>query len=124
MSKKHVLIVEDSEIVARPLQRALQFQLGDAYEVDVCDSAEEALERIQGSNITLLISDLRLPATNGLTLIRQVKEISPQTRRMLMTAFGSLEIEKEAHRLDAVYLSKPFSLQDFSEAVQKLLKDE
>jgi DNA-binding response OmpR family regulator len=61
---------------------------------------------------------------SGLELIRHVRQTSPQTHLMLITGFGSPQVEKQVRNLGATYLSKPFSLQEFMAIVHFILSEE
>jgi DNA-binding NtrC family response regulator len=117
-------MVEDSAMVARPLRRALERYFSQSkYEIEIYESAEAALDQVQTRPIAVLISDLRLPGMNGLELIKRVRQSTPGTPSILMTAFGSSHIEERANEQDIVYLPKPFDLSAFIATVQELLGD-
>ena len=119
--KEHILIVEDSMGVARALNRALSLSQDGGYQVEVCDSGEAALERLRDNHFDLLISDLRLPGIDGLELLERARQINPETRSVLITAFGSPQVEERARHLANAYLPKPFRLQDMIRLVQRVL---
>jgi len=122
-SKKRILIVDDEKKVAFFLQESLE-DLGDNYEVVSAETAETALQRIESQTFDLIITDLRMPGINGLELLKRVREISPETRTILITAYGSDEVEAEARRLEAYsYFTKPFHIEDFMVTVQEALRD-
>lgn len=96
--------------------------LGEEYEVDTLPSAEPALEQIAQQNVDLLIADLRLPGINGLELIRRARQLAPTIKTILITAYGSPEVENEAKLVNTQrYLRKPFPLQELMHAVQGIL---
>jgi hydroxymethylpyrimidine pyrophosphatase-like HAD family hydrolase/CheY-like chemotaxis protein len=122
-SSTRILLVEDSLGIAKALSRALGFQHDGAYQVEVCQSAEDALQRLHEAPFNLLISDLRLPGMDGLELLVRAQRIRPKTRRMLITAYGSPEVETKVRQLAGVYLPKPFRLDDIIQLVKRLLKE-
>jgi len=121
MGQERILVVEDERRVADALCRVLSLPQGGGYQVAHCDSAEAALDTLQKTHVDLLITDLRMPGMSGLDLLERVRQISPATRSVLITAFGSSEVEYQARRLANVYLPKPFSWQVFVQAVQRAL---
>jgi DNA-binding response OmpR family regulator len=121
MNTKRILIVEDETRIALALCRALEHSLGDRCEVDVTPVVETALPKLKDTDFDLLVTDLRMPGMGGLKFIRHVREASPKTRTMLITAFGSPEIQDVAQRLGAVYMPKPFRLRDFVATVKSVL---
>lgn len=122
VSEKRILIIEDSGMVARPLQRALELHFGDQFfEVARCASAEEALQLLEERPFDLLISDLMLPGINGLELVERVLANNPAMSSIIMTAFGSLQMELQARRVATEFLPKPFTLNELVETVERAL---
>lgn len=103
------------------LCRALELRLDPGYKVDVSPVAETALDKLGPEPPDLIVTDLCMPGMGGLAFIRQVREANPQTRTLLITAFGSPQVEETARRLGASYLSKPFTLQTFVTTVERIL---
>ena len=119
----HVLLVEDSQGVARALHRALGLHQTSNFHVETCATGEDALERLYETAFNLLISDLRLPGINGLELLRRANQLRPALRSILITAYGSPEIEKEAQELANAYLPKPFRLHDLIRLVERVMRE-
>lgn len=86
--------------------------------------ADVALRRLQRDQFDLIVTDWRMLGTSGLELIRRVHQTSPGTRIMLVTAFGSPELENQVRGLGATYLPKPFGLHEFVAAVQGIFTEE
>jgi len=123
MTARHILIVDDEPRVAFFLRQALERSDRNCW-VSVAHSGEEALEVLGRSSVDLLVTDLRMPGISGLELIRRVRESNPQTRVILITAYGDEEVEEEARRLEAYrYITKPFDIADFTQAAQEALRD-
>ena len=121
--QKRILIVEDETPVATALGRALSTPRGGGYWVEYCASGEAALERLAGTRFDLLISDLRLPGINGLELIEMSHGADPHMRCVLMTAFGTPQLEAQAYRLADAYVPKPFRLHDLIQTVHTVLSE-
>jgi CheY-like chemotaxis protein len=121
--KGHILIIEDSSGVARALNRTLSLPQGGGHWVEIRDSGEAALERLRGAHFDLLITDLRLPGMNGLAVLEHARQISPDTRSILITAFGSPLVEGRAQHLANAYLPKPFHLHDLIQVVHRVLSE-
>lgn len=106
----NLLLVEDHALSRRSLARALELASHIVYEAE---TGEAAVDLLSSRLFDVVISDLRLPGQiNGLDVLRQQKEKSAGTRLILITAFGSAQTQTEAEALGALYIEKPFSLQD------------
>ena len=87
--------------------------------------AEEACARLSGNHYGVVIADLRLTGiygAEGLELVSYVREKSATTRVLLLTAYGSRDIQEEAHRrgVDA-FLQKPQPLSEVANVVDSIL---
>lgn len=119
---KRILIVDDEKKVAFFLQESLE-GLGGNYQVVSVETGEQALKEIGRGPFDLVVTDLRMPGINGLELIERLRRVSPATPIILITAYGSDEVEAEARRLRAYrYFAKPFHIEDFTQTVQEALK--
>jgi len=120
---KRILIVDDEERLVYFLRVSLE-NLGLGYQVVTARCGEEALEATERSRFDLLITGFKIAGLDGLELIRRVRERSPGTLSILMTADGSPQLEARAHLLQIYeYLAKPFSVDHLIERVQVALGD-
>jgi DNA-binding response OmpR family regulator len=124
MDKKRILIIEDDLQTVMTLCRALANAMNGDHQIDVCPLADVALKRLRYEQFDLIITDLCMPGTSGLELIRHVRRTNPQTRLMLITGFGSPQVESQVRQLGALYLPKPFGLQEFIGAVRRILNED
>lgn len=118
MPTRRILIVDDDENVAQGIRRALTLH---GYVAEACNSAEAALDKLSQGSWALIISDLRLPGSDGQQLLQYVAENWPDVRRVLITGFGTAEAELWACREADDYLIKPFSTQRLLQTVQQLV---
>jgi DNA-binding NtrC family response regulator len=111
MPSATVLIVDDESLLRVSLrQRFMQ----EGYDVLEAGTVAEGMEQL-ASGVDLVLLDFRLPDGDGLTVLRQVKEQSPETVVILMTAYSTVDNAVEAMKLGAFhYVNKPF---DFDEIV-------
>ena len=113
-----ILIVEDEDKLRRVLSLHLQ---GEGFETDEARSAEEALPLAERAS--LVLTDLRLPASDGLALMDRLRLTAPNTPVVVMTAYGSVEVAVEAMKRGAAdFLPKPFSLDHLMTVVRKALE--
>jgi DNA-binding NtrC family response regulator len=87
-----------------------QFNLSRAgYAVDVASSGEAGLECFEPLKHALVLTDLRMPKLGGLEVLGRIKERSPQTPVIVMTAYGSIDVAVEAMKQGAYdFIGKPF----------------
>jgi CheY-like chemotaxis protein len=120
---KRVLLVDDDPTVTLVLAESLE-RLGGQYVIETAQDAHKALDRIEQGPLDLIITDLRMPGMDGLELIQQVRARAPHTRLILMTGYGSTEIEATAYHLGACrYLDKPFKAERLVAEVQAALAE-
>ncbi len=107
MSKlARILIAEDEERLRRLLQMLLSTQ---GYDLTLAADGAQAWELFSAGHFDLVITDLRMPNMDGLSLLKKIKEQSATTPVIVITAFGSIENAVEAMQLGAIdYVTKPF----------------
>ena len=105
-----VLVVDDEELTLRTLSRGLR---QDGFEVFVSASGEDALKVFQEEKPDLVILDIVLPGMDGVEVLRRLKESTPATIVIMMSAYHLVDRAVEAMKLGAYdYLIKPFHLAD------------
>jgi len=115
----HILIMEDDCNVAKGLKMTLT-EAG--YGVYVAGTGKMAMDAFRDEHFDLLIADLRLPDTNGMEIIRQVKELEPKTEVIAITGYPTTAIAVEAMKLKVNdFLPKPFNEDQIKTAVSKAL---
>ncbi len=118
---KKVLIVDDEETLTWSMAKSLSKDR-DKYEVMVANDGKEALALLKGNKIDLVVTDIRMPDINGLDLLLRVKKEYPQTKVIIMTAYGSSEIRREANRRGSLYyVEKPFEISEIRKIIIDLL---
>jgi DNA-binding NtrC family response regulator len=118
----HVLIADDEPNVAASLCTALGLRLRRKVVVEHCASGEDAAALIASKHYTLLITDQRMPGMTGLELLRRAHELNPSMLVILMTGYGTPEIEAAARRLGCPYLVKPFTVDKLVATVRGALR--
>jgi len=117
-----VIVVEDDPVLSIVLQRVLR-QLTRLYEIVHVTEGFAALAQFDQRRVPLLITDYMLRSNmDGLKLTATVRERSPETRVVLITAYATPEVEQAAaDRGVEFYLPKPFLLQDLEQIVKTVL---
>ena len=115
-----ILVVDDQ----RNMRTTLALMLRDAgYEVDEAEDGDKACEKVGSDQYDLVLTDLRMGATDGMAVLRHVRNVAPLTEVMVMTAFGTIEGAVEAMRTGAHdYIQKPFTEAELLVKVQKALE--
>jgi len=118
----HILLLDDEEAILRALKRYLSRA---GFHVDCATELEEATALISHRHYQVVITDLRLgngSGTEGLDLLSFARQRSPETARILLTAYGTTEVMQEAEARGAqLILSKPMSLQSIATSIRELL---
>ncbi|MBI5197679.1 MAG: sigma-54-dependent Fis family transcriptional regulator, partial [Nitrospirae bacterium] len=104
----HILVVDDEKGMRDFLAIMLQ---KEGHEVTLAASGEEALEQIQREIYDLMVTDIRMRKLSGMDLLKEVKESSPDTIVIMITAFASPETAVQAMKQGAYdYITKPFDV--------------
>lgn len=120
MGSGRILIVDDEAHVVAALSQVLAMPRGGAYQVECCHTADAALARLSQAPFDLLITDLVMPGMDGLELLQKARQLCPAMRSILITGYGSPDVERQATELASAYLTKPFTLRQFVATVHCL----
>jgi CheY-like chemotaxis protein len=119
---KKVLIVDDEEILTWIMSKTLSKDR-KKYEVLVANDCNKALEVMGSVPVDLVITDIRMPGMSGLDLLEQIRERHPETKVIIMTAYGNPEVQKEANERGCLqYLEKPFKIEDLRNLILDAIK--
>jgi DNA-binding NtrC family response regulator len=118
----HLLIIDDEPGIARLLHRSFS---AEGYEVLSTSDPEQGLALLKQHPIDIIITDLCMPDTDGLEVLRRSKLIRPGVEVVMITAFATVDTAREAMKRGAVdYLTKPFSIQDeLKPLIENILKE-
>lgn len=120
---KRVLLVDDEEDLTWSIAKHLEKD-SDRYELHVANHGREALKILNQIPIDLVISDIRMPEISGLDLLMDIREKFPSTKVIIMTAYGSSEVQKEANERGCFkYIEKPFEIQKLREFILSAVED-
>jgi two-component system sensor histidine kinase/response regulator len=117
MASGSVLVVDDEESVAVTMGAILEM---DGYDVSISTSGADAMKRLHESEFDLVLTDLRLDDTDGLTIITEVCRLQPETVSIVLTGYASLESAIKALREGAYdYLIKPCDVDELRAVVAR-----
>jgi len=115
--QQSMLILDDEEMIRDLLTETFQKK---GFEIDTAMDAKEALRKLGKNKFDLLVTDLRLPDVSGMEVLEEVKNSSPDTGIIMITAYGSIKNAVRAMKLGAFdYITKPFNLDEIEMVVEK-----
>ncbi len=119
--RKTILIADDEEDLTWSVSRYLR-KNDCTFDVECVGTADEALLRVEEKSFDLIISDVRMPGISGLELYRVVQQRWPSTGFIVMTAYGSEQVEQLTFGGSSLrYIEKPFELAVFRDVVYQTL---
>lgn len=106
--RPRILVVDDEQAVRDLLSKTLT--MAD-YDVDSADDGPSAIEKMRAVEYDLLITDLKMPGMDGLSVIREARKLAPDLRVIIITGYSTEASAIEAINLGVSgYLTKPFRL--------------
>ncbi len=120
---KRVLIVDDEEDLTWSIAQHLKKD-SKRYELFAVNGGQEALDILKQVPVDLVVSDIRMPEISGLDLLMDIREKYPSTKVIIMTAYGSSEIQNEANERGCFkYIEKPFEIQELRNLILDGVED-
>ena len=117
---QRILVADDEKKMRRVLQMALE---DDGYAVSLAGDGSEALAAMKKVHFDLVITDLRMPKTDGLELLEEIRRVDAEVPVIVMTAYGTVETAVSAMRQGAFdYILKPFDMSQMRLVVGKALQ--
>jgi two-component system, NtrC family, response regulator AtoC len=119
MPKATILVVDDEALIRWSLAERLH---ADGYEVLEAETGQAALEKL-AEGVDLVLLDYRLPDTDGVSVLRKIKESDQDILVILLTAYASVDTAVEAMKLGAYHFAnKPFNLDEVAAVVDRALE--
>lgn len=122
MENPSILVVDD-ELLIRDL--LYDFFRDQGWDITVADNGQKALDIMQEKQFDVVLTDLRMPSMDGMTLTNQVQQDYPDVPVVIMTGYPSVDSAVAALRTRvADYITKPFNVNDlFKRVMAHLPKD-
>ncbi len=119
MNATTVLVVDDELNMRESLKDILELE---KYRVLVSDCGDNALEKVREKDISIVITDARMPGMNGFELLREIKKVKPDLPVIMITAYATPRLAVEAMKQGATdYVSKPFDPDEILIIVKKIV---
>ncbi|NIA08689.1 MAG: response regulator, partial [Nitrospiraceae bacterium] len=120
VSRPNILIVDDDQSIREFLEILLD---KEGYRICSVASGEDAIQLMEQKDVSLVITDVRMPGIDGVTLLKKIKARYPDIPVILITAFASMDSAVAAMKEGAWdYLTKPFRIEEIREVVAKALE--
>ncbi len=117
---KTILIIDDQKLIRDSLKLALK---DEGYKVFVAETGKQGLAVLKKENINLILLDLKLPDSNGIDILKQIKTANHDTIVIMMTGYGTVENAVSAMKLGAFdYVNKPFKSKHISTIIKLALE--
>jgi len=116
MSANNVVVIDDELLIRKSLTKVLKAR---GYKVETAATGNAGVELVQRTHPQVAILDMRLPDTDGLTVLKRVKEAAAHTQVIVITAYGDVDSAVEAMKLGATdFVRKPYELDEIALAVE------
>jgi DNA-binding NtrC family response regulator len=120
MSKKPRILVVDDEAAMR--ESLTDWLMEDDYEVSQASSGEEAVSMVKEKDFDVVLLDLKMPGMDGLETMKGLKEVSPETEIVMMTAYATVDTAVQAMKVGAFdYMVKPFDPDEIEIHIKKII---
>lgn len=117
--EKKILIVDDQFGIRVLLQEVLQ---REGYAIFQAPNGPTALELVRTENPDLVLLDMKIPGMDGLEILRNIRKLELDTKVIMMTAYGELDLIQEAMEMGALaHFTKPFDIDELRQAVNAQL---
>jgi len=115
-----ILVVDDEPSIREFLQIMLA---REGYEVSCAEDGREAITLFEKSPFDVVLADIRMPKTSGFEVLNRIKELSPGTKVIMITAYASFESAVESMKEGAYdYIAKPFNVDEVKRTVSNALQ--
>ncbi len=122
MSAPHILIVDDDVALLEALPEALRLRMAPIT-IDTSDTAQAALERIATTDYDAIVSDIKMPGMDGLTLLQHIRQLRPETPTLLITGHGDHDPAIQALRYGAYdFIQKPIDRDYFVASLRRAIQ--
>jgi DNA-binding NtrC family response regulator len=120
MDGYRIMVIDDEKIVGDMAKMALE---KEGYLVETFVNAEPALERLKTVKFDVVVTDFKMKGIDGMEVLKRVKNLYPETKVIMITAFANLDTAIEALRGDVYdFFPKPVKIKELKASIQRALK--
>jgi len=117
--RRRILVCDDEE----GIRESVALILGDDYDLAMAANGDEAIQKIQQGDFDLVLLDIQMPRVGGLQALEWIKRTEPDLPVVMLTAYQSVEVAKQALKLGATdYIPKPFEREDLLTQVKRAIE--
>lgn len=121
MAHPSILVVDD-ELLIRDL--LYDFFSGQGWDIAVAENGEKALDILRNRQVDVILTDIKMPQMDGLTLASRARELKPEVPVVVMTGFPSVDTAVTALRSKvADYVVKPFNIHQLYKTLEGFAKE-
>ena len=122
LRKMQILLIDGDEWIRDAMQ--LFFE-SEGCPIKTLETAEEGIKELEKNHYDIIISDYRLPGTDGLEFLEMTSGMYPQALKILITAYGNEQVISEAKRIGIQdFIEKPFTTKTIETSLSKLIETE
>ena len=115
-----ILFVEDDEQIRSELLELLELDFENIF---IASDGEEGLCVYEEKRPDIIISDIQMPKMDGLQMCAEIKNLNPDIKCILISAFNEKNYMQEAHKLDIIhYITKPIDIRELYECIEQCCK--
>ncbi|MCI0515025.1 response regulator [candidate division KSB1 bacterium] len=120
---KNILVVDDEEDITWGVARNLMKD-NTHFKVTCANTGTAALEHLKETTFDLVLSDIRMPGINGLDLLLEIRKKYPETKVIIMTAYGTPETKERVNLPGSIkYIEKPFEMEKLKKLIFEILTE-
>lgn len=119
-----VLIIDDEPIIRKGIKNIINWK---QFDCEICGEAsdgEEGKDMINEHHPEIIITDIRMPETDGLTMIREIRNVVPECKIIILTGYRDFDYVQEAIKLGVFdFVLKPSKIEDLTAVVERAVKE-
>ncbi|MBI5894157.1 MAG: sigma-54-dependent Fis family transcriptional regulator [Deltaproteobacteria bacterium] len=117
----NILIVDDDELFRKNMSKAM---IRRGYDVGCAKNGEDAVNIAAGRPFDMAFIDMKMPGMSGIDVIRELQEIAPELKSIVLTGYGSISNAVEAMKIGAYdYLIKPCGIEEIEERIRTIYQE-